>query len=225
MQRYTPFAEGEHYHIFNRGVEKRKIFLTERDCDRFIALLYIMNQSGNFEFRNFLRSKKLGEIYQEKRAKPLVSILAYTLMPNHFHLLLHENQEGGITKFMSRLLTAYSMYFNIKNKRSGPLFVRPFRSEHIANERHYMHIFSYIHLNVIDLVEKDWKELGLKNKNKAVTFLNSYKYSSYPDYQNRNILRAEKVILDFNNIPPEAKKPLKIDEYVKLEKEIDQFSS
>jgi len=227
MERKTPFVPNEYYHSYTRGVEKRKIFLSDFDYQRFMALLYIMNQSENFTMRNFLRNKKLSEIYSEKRKDPLVSILSYCLMPNHFHLLLQEKQENGISKFMMRLLTAYSMYFNTKNKRSGPLFVRPFRSKHIDDEQHYLHIFSYIHLNPVDLKEKDWKENGPKDKMGAKNFIDSYKYSSYIDYKKflnkKTKDRPENKILDWEKIPKYSKEDFDIDEYFNLQIESPNF--
>ena len=201
MYRKTPFVENEHYHIYSRGVEKRKIFLNTKDYNRFVALLYIMNQNASFRMDNFLRENKndLKNIFKEKREKTLVSILGYCLMPNHFHLILHENTEGGISKFMAKLLTAYSMYFNTKYQRSGPLFTRPFRSEHIDNESQYMYIFSYVHLNPISIFDKKWKEEGIKNKKEAEDFLEKYQLSSYQDFLNKN--RPESVIIDFSLIP------------------------
>jgi putative transposase len=201
MHRKTPFAENEYYHIYSRGVEKRKIFMNTKDYARFMALLYIMNQNAPFRFDNFLQAHKnnLGEIFKEKREKTLVSILGYCLMPNHFHLILHEHMEGGISKFMDKLLTAYSMYFNKKYERSGPLFTRPFRSEHMSNESQYMYIFSYVHLNPLSIIYKDWKENGVKNKNEAKKFLENYKWSSYQDFLGNN--RPESVIIDFSMIP------------------------
>lgn len=200
MYRKTAFAVGEHYHIYSRGVEKRKIFMSTKDYDRFMALLYIMNQDASFRMDNFLQAKKnnLEEIFKEKRNKTLVSILSYCLMPNHFHLILYENKEGGISKFMGKLLTAYSMYFNTKYDRSGPLLTRPFRSEHINNESQYMYIFSYVHLNPISIIEGKWKENGVKNKNEAETYLTQYKYSSYIDFLEND--RPEKAIIDFVTI-------------------------
>src|SRR3989344_6304412 len=114
MDRKTPFAKGEYYHIYSRGVEKRKIFLNTKEYNRFVALLYVMNQNVPFRMDNFLRNNpnNLKNIFKEKREKALVSILGYCLMPNHFHLILYEHTEGGISKFMGKLLTAYSMYFN-----------------------------------------------------------------------------------------------------------------
>lgn len=199
MYRKTSFAEGEHYHIYSRGVEKRKVFMNTKDDDRFMALLYIMNQDTPFRMDNFLQKHSLRDIFKEEKGKPLVSILSYCLMPNHFHLILYEHTEGDISRFMGKLLTAYSMYFNTKYERSGPLFTHPFRSEHVKNESQYMYIFSYIHLNPLSILEKNWKEQGIKNKKGAKEFLEKYQFSSYQDFLNRN--RPESIIVDFSLVP------------------------
>jgi putative transposase len=201
MQRKTPFTENEYYHIYSRGVEKRKIFMNTKDYNRFVALLYIMNQNAPFTIGSFLQNKqkKLNDIFKEKREKTLVSILGYCLMPNHFHLILYEHTEGGISKFMGKLLTAYSMYFNTKYERSGPLFTHPFRSEHIGNESQYMYIFSYVHLNPLLIIDKNWKENGIKNKKEVEEFIEKYQFSSYQDFFGND--RLEKVIIDFSLIP------------------------
>lgn len=201
MYRKTPFVENEYYHIYSRGVEKRKIFLNTKDYDRFVALLYIMNQDVPFRMDNFLQAHKnnLREIFKEERDRNLVSILGYCLMPNHFHLILYEHTERGISKFMGKLLTAYSMYFNTKYERSGPLLTRPFRSEHIKDESQYLYIFSYVHLNPLSIIEKNWKENGIRNKKEAEKFLEKYQFSSYLDFLKDN--RPESVIIDFSFIP------------------------
>ncbi len=199
MERKVKFAPNEYYHLYSRGVEKRKIFLDIKDYERFMSLLYIMNQPDSFHFSNFLKRNKLTDIFNEQKEKSLVSILSYTLMPNHFHILVHENEEGGISKFMSRLLTAYSMYFNTKYDRSGPLFVHPFRSQHVSNESHYLWIFSYIHLNIIGTIKKDFKINGIGNKNTAEKLLKSFKYSSYQDYEDTE--RPETKIIDLSLVP------------------------
>lgn len=175
--------------------------MNTKDYERFIALLYIMNQDASFRMDNFLRdnTNNLQNIFKEERNKTLVSIVSYCLMTNHFHLILYENKEGGISKFMGKLLTAYSMYFNTKYERSGPLFTRPFRSQHIGNESQYMYIFSYVHLNPVSIIEKDWKENGVKNKKETEKFLENYRWSSYQDFIEIN--RDEKVIIDFSLIP------------------------
>ncbi len=201
VERKAPFIQGEQYHLYSRGVEKRKIFLKPRDYERFIALLYIMNQAESFRMDNFLRAheQKYTEIFNEKREKTLVSILAYCLMPNHFHLVVMEHSEGGISRFMSKLLTAYSMYFNTKYDRSGPLLTHPFRSEHIHEEAQYMYIFSYVHLNPLSIIEPAWKEEGIREVQQAEKFLKKYFYSSYLDFL--GTLRPEAKIIDFSSIP------------------------
>ena len=201
MYRKTPLAKSECYHIYSRGVEKRKIFMNTKDYNRFVALLYAMNQDAHFSMNDFLRdkNKNIKDIFIEKREKTLVSILGYCLMPNHFHLILYEHTEGGISKFMNKLLTAYSMYFNIKYERSGPLFTRPFRSEHISNESQYLYIFSYVHLNPLSIIDKKWKEIGIKNKKEATEFLEQYLFSSYQDFIKND--RLESSIIDFSLIP------------------------
>lgn len=202
MERKVKFVEGEYYHLFSRGVEKRKIFLEKKDYERFLALLYILNQADHFHVSNFLNKGQgnILDLYKQKRGKPLVSILAHSLMPNHIHLVVQEIVENGISVFMMKLLTAYSMYFNKKNERSGPLFVRPFRSEHIDNDSYFLYIFSYVHLNCVDLFEKGWQENGIKNKKGAKNFLENYRYSSYPDACGLAD-RPESQIIDLKNLP------------------------
>ncbi|MFA6251783.1 MAG: transposase [Candidatus Paceibacterota bacterium] len=215
MERKVKFAKNEYYHLYSRGVEKRKIFIDKKDYERFMALLYILNQPDQFHFANFLKNKKLGEIFNEQKEKTLVSIISYTLMPNHFHILVYEKEDGGISKFMMRLLTAYSMYFNTKYERSGPLFTHPFRSQHVSNESQYLWIFSYIHLNPIKIIKKDFKENGIGDKDLAKKFLESYKYSSYLEYQKTN--RPESKILDISLIPDYLKGVnLNIEKYLEL---------
>jgi len=199
MERKIKFTQGEYYHVYSRGVEKRKIFLDGKDHERFLALLYIMNQNTPFNFANFLKYHKLEEIFSEKREKPLVSILSYALMPNHFHILVYEHTKGGISKFMMRLLTAYSMYFNTKYERSGPLFIHPFRSAHILKEPQYLWIFSYIHLNPLKIKKINIELVTPKNLSLAESFLNSYKYSSYIDYEGST--RPHSKILEMSIVP------------------------
>ena len=217
MERKVKFVPDEYYHLFSRGVEKRKIFLDKKDYDRFLALLYILNQEDHFHVSNFLNKgqKNILDLYKQERGQPLVSILAYSLMPNHFHLVVQEIIEGGISTFMMKLLTACSMYFNTKYERSGSLFVHPFRSEHIGDDAYFRYLFAYVHLNCIELFEKGWKENGIKNQKRAKEFLENYRYSSYQDL---SLLtnRPEARILDMDNLPESVSRAtLDIREYQK----------
>src|SRR3989344_3359496 len=217
MERKIKFVEGEYFHLFTRGVEKRKIFLDRKGYERFLALMYILNQEDHFHVSNFLNKEgnTKQDLYEQERGKPLVSIQAYSLMPNHIHFVVREIKENGISTFMMKLLTAYSMYFNIKYERSGPLFVHPFRSEHIGDDAYFRYLFAYVHLNCIELFEKGWKENGIKNQKRAKEFLENYRYSSYQDL---SLLtnRPEARILDMDNIPEDVSRvTLDIREYQK----------
>lgn len=178
--RSTPLVSGEYYHIYNRGVNKMKIFTDFYDYDRFLKLLYVINNKTMKKFSDIETSP--GKAWTFEKDEALVDIGLYCLMPNHFHLILKEKETGGITIFMHRLATAYSMYFNKKNQHSGSLFQGKFKSSHINNDRYFKYLFSYIHLNPVKLIQKDWKEVGVKNINKTKKYLLKYKYSSYLDF-------------------------------------------
>src|SRR5665213_2722769 len=126
MERKIPFIEDEYYHLYTRGIDKKIVFETKNDYDRFMALLLLCNSADSVKFANVIRKYRgepsLKMFEMEKSTKRLVDIVAYALMPNHLHLLVHENQAGGISKFMLKLMTAYSMFFNTKYQRSGALF-------------------------------------------------------------------------------------------------------
>lgn len=186
MERKTPFSIGEIYHLYTRGVEKRIVFKNEHDYVRFLLLLFLCNSGENVHIANLFK-KYQGESLlcvfdKEKRGKQVVEILSYVLMPNHIHIVARERVDGGISKFMLKLMTAYSMYFNARYERSGPLFTRPFRSVHIDTNEYFMHVFSYVTLNPLELFQSDWKESGLKNLAGARKFMRGYRYSSYFDY-------------------------------------------
>jgi len=107
-----------------------------------------------------------------------VDILTFVLMPNHYHLLLRQRVDGGISKFMQKLGTGYTMYFNEKHERSGALFQGRYKSVHIEDDRQLLYIPHYIHLNPLALIDRGSTSI---NKN-ADEFLNSYRWSSYLDY-------------------------------------------
>ena len=113
MQRRIEFSIDEYYHIYNRGVEKRDVYLEKRDWERMLKLLYVANSTTPVVYRE-IEHKLFHDI---KRGNPIVAIGAYCMMPNHFHILIKETTEGGISLFMEKLTTAYSMYFNKKNSR------------------------------------------------------------------------------------------------------------
>ncbi len=139
------YAENEYYHVYNRGVEKRIIFQDEQDYTVFIGLIkkYLNGElPSNHNRHAFTR---LGDEVQ---------VLAFCLMPNHFHLLLHQKSSDGVTKFLRRLATGYAMYFNNRYNRVGPLFQGKFKASRINADDYLHHISRYIHLNPADY--KSW---------------------------------------------------------------------
>ena len=102
-------------------------------------------------------------------------------MPNHYHLLVKQAAENGVSLFMHRLGTAYTNYFNAKNERNGSLFQGRFKIKQITEEKYLVYLSKYIHLNPLEIVVPDWQE-GVKDKNKVNDYLSSYKWSSYQDY-------------------------------------------
>jgi putative transposase len=197
------FIEGEYYHIYNRGNSKQDIFLDNQDYDRFVKLLYLCNSTKNINFREDIVEKKI-DVFDFDREDQIVSIGAWVLMPNHFHLYTNISQrsflwEGQMTIFMKKLCTGYSMYFNKRHERTGKLFEGAFKSVHIKNDEHAKYNFSYIHLNPVKLIDSKWKENGTKDTKKTLEFLNKYKWSSYQDY--KGIKRPENKIILAQDFP------------------------
>jgi putative transposase len=213
MTRPFEFAHGEYYHIYNRGTDKRKIFLDNHDRERFISLLFLCN-SGIPLHRSDRGDTSLQKILETPRETTLVDIGAYCLMPNHFHILVHEQTEGGISLFMQKLATAYTMYFNKRNDRKGSLFEGTFRAKHASDDDYLKYLFAYIHLNPIGTIEDGWKTHHIKNKKKAEEFLASYPYSSYLDYARSTNERPEGVIINKLAFPEYFEKATDFKDYV-----------
>ncbi len=183
MERKFNFSVDEFYHIYSRGVDKRIIFDDDNDRNRFIKLLFICNHSQPIVFRDLIRNTSLKDIFDFPADKTLVDIGAYCLMLNHFHLLLHEKKDGGISAFMLKILTAYSSYYNKKHDRKGKLFDGNFQAKHLASDRYLEYVYAYIHLNPVKIIYSDWKENGgILDTRKAKNFIENYHYSSYDDY-------------------------------------------
>ncbi|MEX0919431.1 MAG: transposase [Parcubacteria group bacterium] len=180
VTRQTKFALDEYYHLYSRGVDKRPIFLDQKDRNRFIKLLFVCNGSKPIVYRE-IKSLPLSLI---ETGPKLTAIGAYCLMLNHFHILVRETNEDGVTKFMSKLLTAYSAYFNKKYNRTGALFESTFKSEHLNTDEYLKYIFSYIHLNPLKIMSPNWRESNLERL-QVERFLESYKESSYLDYSSK----------------------------------------
>lgn len=199
IRKHDNFAPNEYYHIYNRGVDKRIVFKDVHDYHRFMLLLYFCNSSERVDLQKIFREgstfTSFTEIFDLPKGKPLVAIGAWCLMPNHFHLIMKEISGKGIIKFMQKLTTGYAMYFNKKYERGGSLFQGKFKSEHASEDSYLKYLFSYIHLNPVKLIpgESKWKEVGIKNLDKAKNFLAKYEYSNFNNYAN-NKYKYEKII-------------------------------
>ncbi|MBI2096228.1 MAG: transposase [Candidatus Taylorbacteria bacterium] len=199
MIRKTVFAPGEYYHLYSRGSDKRTIFIDGSDYNRFVRLLYLCNGENPLIFKGI--SARI--TFEFDHGESLADIGCYCLMTNHFHILIREKKDCGITRFMKKLLTAYSMYFNKKYQRTGILFESRFKSSHVDKDEYLKYLFCYIHLNPIKMIEPHWKEEGISNLSNARRLLEEYPFSSYSDYtegvrQERKILNKEAFPAYFN---------------------------
>jgi len=190
--RKVKFINDGIYHSYNRGVEKRDIFLDKQDYFRFIHDLFKFNDqapAGKFSQFSQAQKQQQSEVQQSEAGLPiveprklLVEILAFCLMPNHYHLLLKQKREGGMVQFMQKLGTGYTNYFNQKYKRVGGLFQGNFKAISVIQQDYLNYLLYYIHFNPLDLFELGWRVGEINNYQKAIEFLNSYRWSSHLDY-------------------------------------------
>jgi putative transposase len=189
-------------HTLNRGVDKRKIFLDNQDRFRFIHDLYEFNDEEpvNNMFYLFSKSNDIASRYIRPRRKLLVDILAFSIMPNHYHLLLMPRAENAVPLFMKKLNIGYAKYFNEKYERTGTLFEGRYKAIPVEREAHFIHLPYYIHCNPLDLEVPEWRERALKNPAAAMRFLKSYRWSSHLDYlgkKNFPSVTAREFLLEF----------------------------
>lgn len=191
--RKTQFAVGNLYHVFNRGVEKRKIFVDDYDKWRFLLGLFLFNDE-DASINTLWQVEKifgratfdtLRQFLKEKKRRPIVKINAYCLMPNHYHLIIEEIINGGISKFMQKFGTGYTMYFNNKYERVGSLFQGTFKSVFAKTQEQLERLLLYVNvINPAQILEPDLKERGLKNLEKILPFVDEYPWSTHKEYLN-----------------------------------------
>lgn len=182
-RRIIPFMNNEFYHIYNRGVEKRDIFTQPRDYKRFLRTCYYYQFLGQKpSFSRFSKSQL--NTFKPLNENKLVEIICYCLMPNHFHFLLRQLKDNGVSIFISRLTNSYTKYFNTKYTRIGPLLQGAFKALRIESDEQLIHVSRYIHLNPV--------VAGL------VKNLDQYLWSSYHDYmQGKSTICSVNEILKF----------------------------
>jgi len=217
--RIIRFENNHYYHIYNRGVEKRNVFLEKRDYERFLLSLVLLNDE---ERDLMIRWRDFNKKYQHKAEfseflklsfrRPLVEIIAYCLNPNHYHLILKQLVNRGIERFMHKLGTSYTKYFNLKNDRSGVLFQGRFKATHIDSNEYLLYLSAYVNRNYfIHGFGNDY----------------SWEYSSLLDYlgkRNRGLCNAEIILSQFNYTFKKYKELLEESSvYMKNKKELEKY--
>lgn len=139
--RSLPFVTGGYYHLYNRGVDKRKIFLRYGHFQRFLSTVKLILDTGSATPR-LMHNQSLA-------LKLKIQILAYCLMPNHYHFLIQQTADDGITEFMHKLDTSYTKFFNFNLHRTGRLFEYTFKARSIESGEMLIHVSRYIHLNPV----------------------------------------------------------------------------
>lgn len=190
------FVTDEIYHTFNRGIEPFQTFTNEGDYRRALLTLELyhlatppMKLSQLLSLDKGVQEQILNNIRQEEG---VVDILSFCLMPNHFHLLLRQKKDGGISKFMGDFQNSYTRFFNTKHERKGPLFLRPFKAVKIYSEQQLLHVSRYQHLNAhsASIV-------------KSLEQLEGYPWSSLPEYlglTERDLCEKETILSHFKDI-------------------------
>lgn len=188
--RIHPLVNGEYYHIFNRGVDKMNIFKNSYHYQRFLkTMLYYKILGPKPRFSLFAPTNNLLDT-----SKQIVEIICFCLMPNHFHFLIKQLIDGGITEFISKLSNSYTKYFNIKHGRVGPLLQGEFKSVLVESNEQLLHLSRYIHLNpLVSGLVKD---------------LEDYRWSSYLEYIGLSTQKicAKEIILNQFKLPKDYQK-------------------
>lgn len=171
---------GNLYHIVNRGVEQRKIFLDDRDYLRFAHNLFDFNDRYSAP-SYFLRRPATNERPREQKREAIVDVLAWSLLPNHAHILVAERVDRGVSLFSKKIIGGYTKYFNQRYDRVGVLFQGRSKIIPVEREAHFSYLPFYVHLNPLDTFESGWRQNGVKDVRAALLFLDSYRWSNYRD--------------------------------------------
>lgn len=198
MKAKPAVLSGEVYHVYNRGTEKRKIFMNDADRIRFIHDMWEFNDVEQVDTNAFRamslpsRKRTNAEVqptyFDDKKSgsnrQKLVHVHAYCLMDNHYHLMLSPAVPDGIALFMKKLGGGYTMYFNEKYSRTGALFQGRYKRKLIKSDGQYLHLPIYIHLNPLDAKCPEWRTSGVAKsaRTAALKYLESYRWSSHLDY-------------------------------------------
>lgn len=202
--RSVPLVTGEFYHVYNRGIARQPVFLSKRDYERFILTLSYyrflnpqVKLSRLLQFPEVVREDYIAEL--KKKGKKTVEIVSFVLLSNHFHLLLKQTSENGISNFLRRAINSWTRYFNTKHARPGALFQGAFKAIHIETEEQLIHLSRYIHLNPLvsfvvkekDFLSYPWSSLSDFLKGNSRLVYSNPVLSQFPSTE-----RYEKFVLD-----------------------------
>lgn len=215
--RTTPLVNNKIYHIYNRSISFTPAFVSKRNYKRTLEILnYYQFIKTPLSFSKFkkLSIKERTKLLEKlnKKDNRLVKIFCFCLMPNHFHLLLKQMKKNGISKLAANFQNSYTRYFNLKNKRIGPLFQGVFKAVRIETEEQLIHVSRYIHLN-------PYSSLVIKTLEK----LEKYPWSSFEEYlyPQKRKLSFPKEILSFFKTPQQYKEF--VFEQANYQKEIEKI--
>lgn len=173
--RIVPFISNEVYHVFNRSIARLPIFIERNDYGRVLDLInYYRFNRPPLRFSHYKRLSVEQKAEFEKsfmvNENSMLEILAYCIMPNHFHFLLQPKKDNAVSDFMRNLQNSYSKYFNTKRERTGSLFQFMFKAVRMETNRQLLHVSRYIHLNPVTSYLREIKDLE------------AYEWSSFKDY-------------------------------------------
>lgn len=216
--RLVPLVNDQIYHVFNRGIDHRSTFTNKLEYRRAIEIIEFYRFTNlPMRLSKFLKlvSADREEIMKEiKTHNKLVEIIAYCLMPNHFHLLVKQLRDNGISKFLSNLQNSYTRYFNTKNSRDGSLFLDQFKAVRIETDEQLVHVSRYIHLNPLT-------SFVVKNFNKLI----DYPWSSLNEYISKHSIVCEaSTVLNFFGRKNQQNKYLKfIKDQINYQRELHRI--
>lgn len=173
-KRKDTLANSNVYHVYTRSISEFNVFRKDSDYQRFVDTLnFYTAVTPPCKFSAFLllaEDSKSETLQAISNSPKLVKILAFCIMPTHVHLVLEQQEENGITKFMHTVLMSYSHYFNKQYNRKGPLWESRFKTVHVESDEQLLHLTRYVHLNPVTI--------------QLVNSPNEWKYSSYKEYLN-----------------------------------------
>ena len=183
MPRKEKFIPGEYYHIYSRTILNIPEFKSNDSATKLAQTFLLANSTNSSQAFDYLRNNRNTSLERaleiSKSGEKLVEILCYSIMPNHYHLLIKEAKEKGITDFIRKCNISIVKYINIKQKRLGPLFESRFKSKHIDSNDYLLHLSVYIHLNPLDFLSgKDWRENKIQNWEQEKLKILNYPWSS-----------------------------------------------